>query len=65
VHEKRFFPRARIHLKQAVIQEVAYRSLLTHRSRERHGAIGARSKEIYGGRLEEQTTIPSLPLRPQ
>jgi predicted ATPase/class 3 adenylate cyclase len=57
VHEKRFFPELEYTFKHAVIQEVAYRSLLTHRSRERHGAIGRAIEEIYGGRLEEQTTI--------
>jgi predicted ATPase/class 3 adenylate cyclase len=57
VHETRFFPELEYSFKHAVIQEVAYQSLLKHRSRERHGAIGRAIEEIHGERLEEQATI--------
>src|SRR5262249_51104369 len=57
VHEARFFPEPEYVFKHAVIQEVVYQSLLTHRRRELHAAIGRAIEEIYAGQLDEQSTI--------
>ena len=57
VHETRFFPELEYIFKHAVIQEVAYQSLLAHRRKELHGAIGRAIEELYADRLEGQAPI--------
>ena len=52
-----FFPELEYIFKHAVIQDVAYQSLLTQRRQELHGAIGRAIEELYADRLEEQATI--------
>ena len=57
IHEKRVFPELEYIFKHAVIQDVAYQSLLTQRRQELHGAIGRAMEDLYADRLEEQATI--------
>jgi class 3 adenylate cyclase/tetratricopeptide (TPR) repeat protein len=57
IHEKRFFPELEYIFKHAVTQDVAYQSLLAHRRRELHGAIGRAIEDLYADRLEEQAAI--------
>jgi predicted ATPase/class 3 adenylate cyclase len=57
IHEKRLFPELEYRFKHAVIQDVAYDSLLVQRRRELHGAIGQAIEALYADRLEEQATI--------
>jgi predicted ATPase len=57
IHEKRFFPELEYIFKHAVIQDVAYQSLLVRRRQELHGAIGRAIEELYAERLEEQAAI--------
>ena len=57
IHETRFFPELEYIFKHAVTQDVAYQSLLAHRRKELHGAIGLAIEDLYADRLEEQATI--------
>ena len=60
IHETRFFPDLEYIFKHAVIQDVAYQSLLTQYREEIHGAIGRAIEELYPDRLEEQAPILAL-----
>jgi class 3 adenylate cyclase/tetratricopeptide (TPR) repeat protein len=57
IHEKRFFPEMEYVFKHAVIQDVAYQSLLLQRRRDLHTAIGAAIEELYAGGLDEQAAL--------
>jgi class 3 adenylate cyclase/tetratricopeptide (TPR) repeat protein len=57
IHEKRFFPELEYIFKHAVTQDVAYQSLLLHRRKELHGAIGRAIEDLYADRLDEQAAI--------
>src|SRR5262249_5110145 len=57
IHEKRFFPELEYIFKHAVIQDVAYQSLLMRQRQELHGAIGRAIEELYADRLAEQAAI--------
>ncbi len=57
IHETRFFPELEFIFKHAVIQDVAYKSLLAQRRKELHGAIGRALEDLYPDRLEEQAGI--------
>jgi len=53
IYEKRLFPELEYIFKHALIQEVAYNSLLLKRRKEIHEKIGGAIEEIYPDRLEE------------
>ena len=53
VYEKRLFPELEYIFKHALIQEVAYNSLLHKRRKELHEKIGKAIEQIYFDRLEE------------
>jgi tetratricopeptide (TPR) repeat protein len=53
IHEKRLFPELEYIFKHALIQEVAYDSLLLKRRKQIHEEIGKAIEEIYTERLEE------------
>jgi predicted ATPase len=53
IYEKRLFPELEYIFKHALIQEVAYNSLLQKRRREIHEKIGKAIEQIYTDRLEE------------
>jgi class 3 adenylate cyclase/tetratricopeptide (TPR) repeat protein len=57
IHERRFFPELEYAFKHAVIQDVAYQSLLLQRRKDLHTTIGAAIEELYADRLEEQAAI--------
>jgi class 3 adenylate cyclase/tetratricopeptide (TPR) repeat protein len=57
IREKRFFPEMEYIFKHAVIQDVAYQSLLLQRRKDLHTAIGAAVEQLYADRLEEQAVI--------
>ena len=57
IHETRFFPEQEYVFKHAVIQDVAYQSLLLQRRKDIHTGIGAAIEELYAERLEEQAAI--------
>jgi class 3 adenylate cyclase/tetratricopeptide (TPR) repeat protein len=57
IHEKRFFPELEYVFKHAVIQDVAYQSLLLQRRRDLHTAIGSAIEELYADGLDEQAAI--------
>jgi class 3 adenylate cyclase/tetratricopeptide (TPR) repeat protein len=57
IHETRFYPELEFIFKHAVIQDVAYQSLLLQRRKELHGAIGNAVEELYADRLDEQAAI--------
>jgi class 3 adenylate cyclase/tetratricopeptide (TPR) repeat protein len=57
IHEKRFFPEMEYVFKHAVIQDVAYQSLLLQRRKDLHTAIGAAIEQLYVDRLDEQASI--------
>jgi class 3 adenylate cyclase/tetratricopeptide (TPR) repeat protein len=57
IRERRFFPELEYIFKHAIVQDVAYDSLLLERRRQLHGAIAAAIEELYAGRLEEQAAI--------
>ncbi|MFQ5828616.1 MAG: AAA family ATPase [Candidatus Methylomirabilia bacterium] len=54
IHEKRFFPELEYIFKHAIIQDVAYQSILVRRRRDLHRAIGQAIEELYADRLAEQ-----------
>jgi predicted ATPase len=51
IYEKRLFPELEYIFKHALIQEVAYNSLLQKRRREIHEQIGKAIEQIYMNRL--------------
>jgi class 3 adenylate cyclase/tetratricopeptide (TPR) repeat protein len=53
IYEKRLFPELEYIFKHALIQEVAYDSLLLKRRKEIHERIGRAIEELYAERLEE------------
>jgi class 3 adenylate cyclase/tetratricopeptide (TPR) repeat protein len=53
IHEKRLFPELEYIFKHALIQEVAYNTLLLRKRTEIHEEIGRAIEEIYKERLEE------------
>ncbi|HXX33849.1 MAG TPA: AAA family ATPase, partial [Thermodesulfobacteriota bacterium] len=53
IYEKRLFPELEYIFKHALIQEVAYNSILIKRRKEIHERIGRAIEEIYPDRLEE------------
>jgi tetratricopeptide (TPR) repeat protein len=53
IYEKRLFPELEYIFKHALIQEVAYNSLLLKRRKEIHERIGRAIEELYAERLEE------------
>jgi tetratricopeptide (TPR) repeat protein len=53
IYEKRLFPELEYIFKHALIQEVAYNSLLQKKRREIHEKIGMAIEQIYRNRLEE------------
>jgi tetratricopeptide (TPR) repeat protein len=53
IYEKRLFPELEYIFKHALIQEVAYNSLLTKRRSEIHKKIGQAIESLYPERLEE------------
>lgn len=57
VHETRFVPELEYIFKHAVIQDVAYQTLLTQRRKDLHGAIARAIEDLYADRLEEQAPI--------
>jgi predicted ATPase len=57
IHETRVFPELAYSFKHAVIQDVAYESLLVQRRQALHGTIGEAIGELYADRLEEQAAI--------
>jgi class 3 adenylate cyclase/tetratricopeptide (TPR) repeat protein len=54
INETRFFPEPEWAFKHAVIQDVAYHSLLAHRRSELHAAIGRAIEELYADQVEER-----------
>ena len=54
VHAARVFPEPEYAFRHAVIQEVAYQSLLAPRRSEFHAAIGRAIEELYADQVEEQ-----------
>ena len=57
VHEARLFPELAYRFKHAVIQDVAYESLLVQRRQALHGAIGQVIEELWDDHLEEQASV--------
>lgn len=53
IYEKNFAPEAEYMFKHALVQEVAYNSLLLRRRKEIHEKIGNAIEELYKDRLEE------------
>ncbi|MBT4267862.1 MAG: AAA family ATPase [Deltaproteobacteria bacterium] len=53
IYEKQLFPELEYIFKHALIQEVAYNSLLMARRKEIHGRIGQGIEELYPERLHE------------
>ena len=53
VYEETLFPELRYIFKHALVQEVAYNTLLLKRRREIHGKIGQAIETLYAERLEE------------
>jgi len=53
IYEKQLFPELEYIFKHALIQEVAYNSLLQQRRKEIHENIGTAIEKIYSDRLEE------------
>ena len=57
IQETRFFPDPVLAFKHAVIQDVAYQSLLLHRRQELHAAIGAAIEELAAAHVEESAAV--------
>jgi class 3 adenylate cyclase/tetratricopeptide (TPR) repeat protein len=57
LYEKALYPELEYIFKHALIQEVAYESLLRQRRQEIHGRIARTIEQIYGDRLEEHHEI--------
>ena len=59
IYEKSLFPELEYIFKHALIQEVAYNSLLLSRRREIHKRIGSAIEALYADRLEELYEMPA------
>lgn len=59
IHETQVFPELRYRFKHAVIQEVAYQSLLEQQRQEIHGAVGRAVEDLFADRAEEQAALLS------
>lgn len=57
VREKRFFPELEYIFKHAIIQDVAYQSILTRRRRDLHRAIGRAIESLYAERLADHYEV--------
>jgi class 3 adenylate cyclase/tetratricopeptide (TPR) repeat protein len=57
VYEARSFPETELAFKHAVIQDVAYQSLLARRRVDLHAAIGRVIEEVYADQLDEQLGV--------
>jgi len=57
IHETRFVPELEFIFKHAVIQDVAYHTLLERRRRQLHGGIGRAIEELYADQLDDQAAI--------
>jgi class 3 adenylate cyclase/tetratricopeptide (TPR) repeat protein len=57
IQEHRFFPDVEYAFKHAIVQDVAYQSLLGPRRRELHGQIGRAMEDIWRDRIEENLPI--------
>jgi class 3 adenylate cyclase/tetratricopeptide (TPR) repeat protein len=57
VYETRSFPELELAFKHAVIQDVAYQSLLAKRRTDLHAAIGQVIEEIYRDQIDEQLDL--------
>lgn len=57
VYEKRFFPELQYIFRHAIIQDVAYQSMLARRRRDLHAAIGRAIETLYAGRLTEHYEV--------
>jgi class 3 adenylate cyclase/tetratricopeptide (TPR) repeat protein len=57
IYETRFFPELEYIFKHAIIQEVAYQSILGRRRRELHGAIGRAVEALYADHLAERLEV--------
>ena len=57
IYEKSLFPDLEYIFRHALVQEVAYNSLLITRRKEIHGKIGQAIEELYSQRLEELVPI--------
>ena len=57
IYEKQLFPELEYIFKHALIQEVAYQSLLSKRRKELHERIGQAIEQLYGDRLEENYEV--------
>ena len=53
IQEHRFFPDIEYTFKHAIVQEVAYQSLLAPRRRELHGQIGRAMEQMWHDRIDE------------
>lgn len=53
IYEKRVFPEVEYMFKHALVQEVAYTSLLQRKRRDIHEKIGLAMERLYGERIEE------------
>jgi class 3 adenylate cyclase/tetratricopeptide (TPR) repeat protein len=57
IHETRVFPELEYIFKHAIIQDVAYQSILERRRKELHRAIGQAIEELYADRLTEHYEV--------
>jgi class 3 adenylate cyclase/tetratricopeptide (TPR) repeat protein len=57
IREHRFFPEIEYAFKHAVVQEVAYQSLLAPRRRELHGHIGREMETLWRERVDEYLDV--------
>jgi len=57
VRETRFFPELEYIFKHAIIQDVAYQSILARRRAELHSAIGRAIEHLYADRLAEHYDV--------
>ena len=61
IYETRFFPAPAFTFKHAVIQDVAYASLLSKRRRELHGAIAGALEQLHTDRQDGQAALLAMP----
>jgi predicted ATPase/class 3 adenylate cyclase len=52
--KQRFFPEVEYAFKHAIVQEVAYKTLLAPRRQELHGQIGLAMESLWGDRVDER-----------
>jgi class 3 adenylate cyclase/tetratricopeptide (TPR) repeat protein len=57
IQEHRFFPEIEYAFKHAIVQEVAYQSLLAPRRRELHGQIGRAMEHAWHDRIDEYLPV--------